>query len=135
MSGYYRKKASQIHHETNYLFSKKVSFDEAFPEIEDVIVEVEERGQVPQHHRHFRKYTKKNLGEFIDCSNPPCYDGVFSIGSILREMVAQKQTELETLECCQGNEASEKGKRIYRSCANIFSIRVSIKYRQTASEK
>ena len=39
-----RKKASDLFRETTLLFAEKVSFDEAFPEIEDVTVEVEEKG-------------------------------------------------------------------------------------------
>jgi hypothetical protein len=129
MSGYYRKKASEIHRDTDYLFSRKGTFEEAFPEIDEVVVEFEEHGHVPRAYQHKRKYTKDNLGEYIDCSNPPCYDGGFSIGRILREMVAKRQTKLETTKCCQGNEASPKGKRIYRSCANFFKVKVNIKYK------
>ena len=134
MSGSYRKKASQIHRETDYLFSRKVPFEEAFPEIDDVVVDVEEQGQVPQYRQHARQYTKANLDEFIDCSNPPCYDGGFSICEILRNMVSERQRELETIKCCQGHEASAKGRRKYRPCANFFKIKVSIRYKATGDK-
>jgi len=41
-----RKKASELSQERQYAFARKVSFEEAFPEIDDVVVEVEEKGTV-----------------------------------------------------------------------------------------
>lgn len=90
-----RLKASDVFRQTNYLFSKKVSFGEAFPEIEDLTVEVEEMGHVIREWNRKRTYGKQYLGEYIDCSNPICYNGGFSIGSILREMVRKKETTKE----------------------------------------
>ncbi len=123
-----RKKASEIHRETEYFLGKKVLFEEAFPEIDDIVVEVEERGHVWDKGFGKRRYTKGQIGEFIDCSNPLCYGGGFSIGSIVQDMVRNKQTDLETTKACRGNEASPKGKRIYRSCGNFFKIKVHIEY-------
>ena len=37
-----RVKASDVFRETNFVFSKKRPFEEAFPEIEDIVIEVEE---------------------------------------------------------------------------------------------
>lgn len=126
-----RQKASDVFRESNLAFAKKVSFDEAFPEIEDLTVEVEESGHgVSDWHRK-STYRKQNLpGQYIDCSNPLCYNGGFSIGLILRQMVRNKQTELETSKLCQGNEGSPKGRRIYGKCMNFFEIKVSIKYKE-----
>ncbi len=131
-----RQKASDVFRESNFVFAKKVGFDEAFPEIEDLTVEVEESGHGIYEWNHKRSYGKHNFpGEYIDFSNPLCYKGGFSIGSILREMVRNKQTELETLELCQGNEGSPKGRRIYRKCANFFKIKVSIEYKKSKKER
>ena len=130
-----RQKASDVFRESEFVFAQKVSFEEAFPEIEDLTVEVEESGHGVSEWNRKRTYRKQNFpGEYIDCSNPLCYNGGFSIGSILREMVRNRQTELETSKLCQGNEGSPKGRRIYRKCMNFFKIKVSIKYRE-ASEK
>ncbi len=84
-----------------------------------------------------RKYTltKANIREYVDCSNTLCYNGGCSIGIILHRMVREKQTEFETSELCQGNEASAKGRRIYRKCYNFFKIKVSIKYKEVSSKK
>ena len=121
--------------ESEFVFSKKASFEEAFPEIEDLTVEVEETGHGVGEWNRKRIYRKQYLpGEYIDCSNPLCYNGGFSIGSILREMVKKKQTELETSKLCQGHEGSPKGRRIYRKCMNFFKVKVSIKYNKPNEE-
>ncbi|HPW98276.1 MAG TPA: hypothetical protein PK218_06940 [Flavobacterium sp.] len=125
-----RQKASDVFRESNFVFSKKVGFDVAFPQIEDLTVEVEESRHGVGDWNRKSTYKKQNFpGEYINCSNSLCYNGGFSIGSILREMVRNKQTELETSKLCQGNEGSPKGRRIYRKCMNFFKIKVSIKYK------
>jgi len=126
-----RKKASDIFAEGTFPFAKKVSFEEAFPEIEDVRVEVEEFGHgVYEENRRSVYPSKTHLGEYIDCRNPLCYNGGFSIGDILREMVAHGETELEIRKMCQGNEASPKGRKVYRKCLNMFTVKVSLTYRK-----
>jgi len=128
-----RLKASDVFRESKYVFGKKVSFEEVFPEIEDIVVDVEELCWGTNKQNCKRTYTKRNFpGEYIDCSNPLCYNGGFSIGKILRDMVKNRQTELETLELCQGYEGSSKGNKYYKKCLNQFKIKVSIKYKKTA---
>lgn len=122
-----RKKASDI----NPFFVNKVDFDKAFPEIEELSVEVEETGKGITKSISRSIYTKDTLpGEYIDCSNPLCYRGGFSIGSILREMIRNKQTESEIEKFCKGKEGSPKGRRIYDDCFNCFDVKVSIKYKK-----
>ncbi len=129
-----RMKASDVLRETNFLFSKTVSFDEAFPEIEDVIIEVTEDGDGVRHSRLGDPrciYQKPNLpGECVDCSNPLCYNGGVSVGSIVHNMVAKRATKRETSEVCRGYEGSPKGRRKYRSCMNIFKVKITITYKE-----
>jgi len=117
----YRKKASEVHAEATYVFSQKVSFAEAFPEIDDVTVEVERDGQR-------QTYQKRYLGEYIDCDKPLCYRGGFSIGEVLREMVRERSTERQGGALCRGNEGSPKGRRVYRKCVMYFRYKVSVTY-------
>lgn len=125
-----RKKASDIFRETEPVFSKKVSLKEAFPEIEDLRVEVEESGSGIGGRTRVHTYTIADLpGPYIDCSNVLCYNGGFSIESILRDMVSKRQAELESGRSCQGYEGSPKGKKKYRDCLNWFKIKVSLKYK------
>lgn len=126
-----RLKASDIFKESKYVFVNKVSFEEAFPEIEDIIITVEESGKGFDNLNNKHTYTKQNFpGEYIDCSNPLCYSEGFSLGKIIRNMVKEKKTELETLEICLGYEGSPKGKKYYRDCLNQFRVKISIKYKK-----
>lgn len=125
-----RKKAQDVFNETNFLFSKKVSFIDAFPEIETINVEVIEDGYGVSDWTNPRRFSKYNIGEFINCSNSLCYNGGFSVGKIVRDMLAKKETHREETEYCQGYEGSPKGRRRYRSCNNNFEIKVDITYKK-----
>jgi len=133
-----RLKASDVYNNTNYIFSKKVSFNEAYPMIEDITVKVEEynsfslmpdnsRGLYP--HKRFYNITNPP-GEFVNCSNTICYNGGFALGDILREMVSKKETVREDTAGCQGYEGSPKGRRRYRSCIHRFDYKIIIKYNE-----
>ena len=106
------KKVSDIFRETDYPFSRKGSFKEAFPQIKSAKVKVEETGNLGRglysEPSKVTCYNEKNLGEFIDCSNPSCHNGGFSIGKIFQEMEQEKKTHFENLESCQGFEGSQR---------------------------
>lgn len=123
-----RPKASEIFRESVFAFSRKVEFSDAFPDIEDVVVEVQEIGYMAKNKEKYT-YRKNNFSEYVDCSNPPCYSGGVAVGAILREMVRNRETEIETITKCKGFEGSAKGKVKYRDCINAFKIKVSINYK------
>jgi len=130
----HHKKASEVFAESNFVFSRKVSFREAFPQLESARVEVEELPHGNPAHSMKFTYDTDEIGEYIDCHNPLCYNGGFSLGKIIREMVAQRKTHLETHRLCQGYEGSPKGRRKYRDCLHFFNIRVSLTYRDEQSK-
>jgi hypothetical protein len=105
-------------------------FEDAFPDIESLAVESREISHQATR-KHTRHFDQTNFGEYIDCSAPLCVRGGVSVGSIVREMAATKQTTLETTERCVGYEGSPKGRRRYGPCSNIFQIKVSVKYKET----
>ena len=74
--------------------------------------------------------SESDLGEYIDCTNPLCYNGGFGIGPVVREMVGGRETCREGAAICQGNEGSPKGWRIYRKCINHFRYTVELTYRR-----
>jgi len=130
-------KASDVFREREFVFGDKVSFEKAFPMIEDVQVEVEEDGYGPGSRQGIfgpYRYSPPHMGEYINCSNPICYNGGFRIGEILRQMIREKQTDLETSKTCQGYEGSPQGRRKYRECINHFEIKVHIKYKEEKEE-
>ena len=123
-----RMKASDVFRESNFVFGRKVPFSEAFPEIADLRVEVEMG--VKRHGNPQRVYTLRNLpGEYIDCNESLCYNGGFSIGEILRDMVSAGETERKENRICKGYHGSPKGRRKYKDCLNFFQIQVQIQYK------
>jgi len=111
-------------------FGREASFEEAFPEIEKLSIEVTE-SEAGFHNFHKTSYDKEHPpGEFINCSNPVCYGGGFRIGMILSEIVRKKQTELNDSACCGGYEGSAKGRKRYRSCVHYFQFSIKIKYKE-----
>ena len=128
MSSSRRQKASDVFQETNLLFAKKSGFDQAFPQIASLSGTVEEDGDGVSEWRRIR-HLSKDTGEYFDCSNPLCYNGGFSVGSILRGMVASGTTHKEDNLFCQGYEGSPRGRRRDRDCMNSFRVTVDIEYR------
>lgn len=125
-----REKASDVFKNTDYLFSKKGTFTDAFPMIEDIKVIVKRGGHYGVSERNKEEHYATNIGEYVDCSNPTCYNGGFSVGNFVRMMVASNQTHFEKeYIACQGYEGSPKGKRHYRSCTNHFAVVIDIKYK------
>lgn len=133
-----RKKASDVFRESKYLFVKKVPFKEAFPEITDLEIRCKETGNLRYSFENERQHyysIENEPGEYIDCSNPFCYNGGFSIGRIIRGMVRNRETKQEGSEICQGYEGSPKGRRKYRDCLNFFQYTVIIKYKNNRQKK
>ena len=129
MSKQDRKKATEKFEESEFVFGSKITFEEAFPSIDDLKVIVTEAGKTKSRSPETRKYTKP-IGEYIDCTNPLCNGGGFSIANIIKGMVKDKETHCETTEVCKGSEGSPKGVKIYGPCMNSFQVKVEVKYKR-----
>lgn len=124
-----RQKASDVWSESNPMFGKKTSFEEAFPQIDSLDVTVEETGKgVHREPRTWRFSEENPPGKYVDCSNDLCYNGGVDVGSILRAMVRNDETSKETTEFCQGYEGSPKGQKRYKDCINKFEVQIEIEY-------
>lgn len=124
-----RKKAQQVFNETDFVFVEKSSFAKAFPTIETVNVEYEIKRYGQGAGSGKRGANEKSLGEYINCTNSVCYNGGYRIGDEIRSMVRENLTEKDFSGICQGNEASPKGKKVYRHCGNFFQGKIRIEYK------
>ena len=124
-----RKKAQDVFNDTNFIFNQKTTFEKAFPEIEKISVEVNESGEGVYRGYGLSHYGKHNIGEFINCKNPKCYNGGFNIGDIIRGLYFRKDTEATGSAYCQGKEGTPKGRRTYGDCENDFKHTVKIEYK------
>ena len=129
MPGNKRQKAPDVFRETDFFLAKKSGFDQAFPQIASLSGTVEEDGDGVNDRLSVR-HLGKDTGEYFDCSNPLCYNGGFSLGDILRSMIASGDTHKEDTRLCKGYEGSAKGRRRYQDCMNSFRIMVDIEYRE-----
>lgn len=129
-------KAQDVFNACTPFFGRKSTFAEAFPEIESLRVEVTEAGDgTGWMSPGPRVYTETTAGEFVNCSNPVCFNGGFRLGHILRDMVRSRKTEHTGTAICQGNEGSRKGRRIYRKCLNSFKYEIAVEYRENSDHK
>lgn len=119
------KKASGIFNGTDYVFGSKGDFKDVFPEIQEMSISVIELESLIWMKEQARYYltVKSPGGEYIDCTNPSCGGGGFSMGNVLREAVSGKEEEIEKSITCQGSETTG------RRCMHAFKISGSVKYR------
>lgn len=108
---------------------KPVSFEEAFPKIEEINIEGTE-GDLGSGLSSGGKISlnKKNFGK-INCSNSLCNKGgyEFEIGNLISEMQNKRETSREKTISCKGYE--NMGGRQTRRCMNGLSIKITIKYK------
>jgi hypothetical protein len=131
MSGFRKRdKASDVFNNTKFVFGPKGNIAQAFPSIERITVDVDEEGEGVQEWSRIRYYSDNSIGEYIDCSNPLCYNGGFRIWDVIRSMVGKGETEFSDSRHCQGYEGSPKGRRKYGSCDNRFRFTVKITYKK-----
>ncbi len=110
--------------------TKKALFDSAFPDIEDLKVIVTQGGEgVSEWSRE--RYYSKGAGERVDCSNPLCHEGGFSLWEILGEMIGRRSAHKATSKARQGYEKSRSLIKRRRKCSNRFKVIVDIQYKQT----
>lgn len=123
-----RKKASDVFRESNYPFAKKVTLGEAFPMIADIQVQAKEidYGNVVAAHW--------SGGKFVDCTNPLCFNGGFSVQSCVRAMVNDGAIREKFTGLCQGYEGSPKGRRKTRACMHAFEVEIEIEYKDVSEE-
>ena len=111
-------------------FAKHVSAREAFPEIEDLTVGIEETS-APEKTVRKIKYGMRDLpGEFVPCSNPLCHRGGVSLGVIIRRMSKRRLEEFrEVSRMCRGHAEIPEQWNIFRRCTHVFFFDISIRYK------
>ena len=114
------------------MFSNPVPFEKAYPEVENISVNVKEAGYMLKRENTFT-LTKNNIYPNFSCSNISCKQGGISIERLIRDMIRNKETEINTQLGCKGHEGSPKGRRRGRDCMNHFEIQISIEYKENST--
>ncbi len=121
-----KKKASDMFNDSELFLGKKVSFAEAFPQISELKIEVNEYkdfwkkddGYYPISH----VFNESDMPQYVDCSEPSCKGGGFSLGNIVHTMVHDKNLFLEDSTNCIGKIGSQR-------CVHTFDYKISINYK------
>ncbi|QVL42899.1 MAG: hypothetical protein KFB92_15900 [Alcanivorax sp.] len=119
------EQTSEIFKKGNHAFGSKDGFDAAFPEIQGMsihVVELECLVWMKEQATHHLTAESPG-GAHIDCTNPSCSDGGFSVGDMLREAVKNKEEKIEKCTACTGSETSG------RRCFHAFTVSGSVKYK------
>lgn len=113
-------------------------FEEAYPELEDAIIEWKEEGKgigisltpKEKEQKFNRKMNVRKEGTLIRCSNDFCYRGGFQLGLIIHDMIFKKEDVREGFMVCEGDEGSPKGRRIGQKCLNHINYKITLKYKR-----
>jgi hypothetical protein len=124
-----RMKASDVYRQSPFMQGSWKRFEQAFPQIDNILMEVREDNAVKIGESSVRTYTINDFPGVVDCSNPLCCGGGFSMEPILHDMVRKGQTEYKFSEKCDGYEGSPQGVKRYGDCYHFFDVKVSITYK------
>ena len=131
-----RKKAGNLLNERTPILTRKSTFAATLPTLEDIDVQVAEHGVGVVNAPYLRMFSKINVVETVNCSNPNCYNGGFSLGNLIHEMVDKKETSLERHETCQGYEGGGLvDLHAHKKCLNFFEVKITIKYKPEKSAR
>jgi hypothetical protein len=135
-----RMKLADVEGQTNYLIPRvPTTFDKAFPEIEEIRVEVRPQGEGFEPHRgendRVDTYVNGGIPSIINCRNPRCYGGGLNLAYLIRwSIVEARRTEFEHRYTCEGYEGSPKGRKNYGPCDTQFRVKVTVKYKDVKQQ-
>ncbi len=115
--------------ETSPLIGKLVSFAKAYPQIEDIEVQVCQTEDTVPEWRMTQTFNKSNIPQTVGCLNSRCQQGGFQIRQKVYFMVESHETEGECEGGCDGHEGSPKGRRKGDPCTNYFRVKIQITYK------
>jgi hypothetical protein len=88
----------------NRLFSEPATFQEAFPQLADAVVECREEGKDAAGEVKRAMASDDSLEGLVPCSNRGCRSGGFEVDLIFHEMVQAGHVQREGVLACPGTE-------------------------------
>lgn len=124
-----KKKASDYYNNSAPFLGRKVSFAQAYPNIEKLVVEVNEYVDFWKKNDGFYPYTKvlteKSFSEYVNCHSSSCDGGGFNINNILHEIVENSETAAKDTVNCIGHIKSQR-------CTHTFEYSIKVTYKENA---
>jgi polysaccharide biosynthesis protein PslG len=100
---------------------KTFRFEEVFPEIRSLAVEIIEQGS-GNAGLGARRFSKNSVREFINCSSASCSGIGFWLGRLLRRMVRDGRRRLHVQAPCESRQESGT------PCLNSFDVRIALEF-------
>ena len=104
-----------------------VALDGTLDVVERLRISVQEKGRNAEPFE-LRIIHKDAIREHVPCHNPLCFDGGFSLGDLLREMVRSRQEELIGTSFCTGREGDPDEAGPHPSCSTRFEVEATLLY-------
>ena len=118
--------------------SKKVTFKEAFPTIQNIKldIEIEDWDHLdPQTFTKVRTYNELNFRNKIPCPNPRCNRGGITLQDQIEYLVSSKEKFKKLDFDCPGDEGTPKGMKKGPSCFVDFKIQIEITYKDKSLQE
>jgi hypothetical protein len=109
---------------SSYVFGREMSFEKAFPNLEDIIVEYKQYkflSPAASGEDLPRRHSIRRDGGQIVCDNPACSNGGFRIDSVINDSDAEDKTGTMS---CSGHEKMGQGQK--RSCLSQIKYRIRL---------
>ena len=124
-----RKKLSEIEAQTTYLLGTPTTFENAFPTVETMRVEIRPYGEgyrlFPGQEELVEVYENRRIPRILDCRNRLCNRGGIDLNDLVCSVVQKKLTEFEGSRGCKGREKTG-------SCDTRCKVKISVKYKGAA---
>ncbi len=105
-----------------------VAIDGTLDKLDRIQISVKEVGKDAEPFE-LRIVHKDAVREHVDCNNPGCFNGGFSLGDVLREMVLGHQGEFIGTNFCTGQQGDPEESGPHPSCPTRFEIQAILRYR------
>ncbi len=67
--------------------------------------------------------------EYVECNNPNCFNGGFSLGNLLREMLLGRQEEFIGTSFCTGQLGTPEEPGPHPSCPTRYDVEIRLHFR------
>ena len=105
-----------------------IALDGTLETLDKIRISVREKGQNAEPFE-LRIIHKDSVREHVDCNNPLCFNGGFSLGDVLRDMVKGRQEDFIGTSFCTGQKGVPEEEGPHPSCSTRYEIEASLRYR------
>jgi hypothetical protein len=105
-----------------------VAIDGTLEQVAALFIRVKEKGRNAEPFE-LQISRRDGIREVVECNNPYCHNGGFSLGDVLREMVRSRQTDFIGTSFCRGQEGDLEIPVTLHSCETRFEVEATLQFR------